>query len=98
VIIFSCLVVSFFSFRLGVYLSYFFSNISFLRFISTGGFSRWFSWMFWHVGDSNWIESLGGRGFYSSVFSVGTAFSVFMKMGIKGLLFLRVFGGIFLVF
>lgn len=98
IVISFCLFVSFFSLRVGVYFSYFFSNISFLRFISTGGFSRWFPWMTWHVGDSRWIESLGGRGFYSSLFLVGDSFSVFFKMGVKGILLLSIFGGVFFVF
>jgi len=94
-VIVSCLFLYRLTFWLNSFFSWFFSNISFLRFIRTGGFSFYFKNMFLHLGDSRWVEISGGRGLYHTFTVRGGHFSVFLKMGIKGLLLFRAMGGLF---
>jgi hypothetical protein len=92
-IIFSCLVF-YFSLVFRYFVSSFFMTISFLRWISSGGFSRFFRFMFHFRGDSSWIELTGGRGSYDFVGSLGGLFYVFFKLGLKGLIILMLVGGV----
>jgi NADH-ubiquinone oxidoreductase chain 5 len=79
----------FFAFlRVSFHLLNFFSRISFLRWIRSGGVSSFFRRMVFYRGESSWIEVVGGIGFFGFLFHLSKLFSFFIGLGFKTMMVL----------